>query len=322
MAVTPSGTPQSGGSFSAASSFTAILASGASVGHLDLIACTTQATGVTTGTPTGWTLGTSCHDNSGTDTRVFWRVRQPGDPSTVPFSMSGGSSVYGWVTAAYSGTSTSNPFGTPTLTSMTSSAAAVPVAALTTTTAGSYEVAVAGIGSGSTTYNTMPTGLTQVIATPYKATIIAAAAVTTPSTISASTFGLSASERGASSHFEILMAAAANLPIANAGPVQSAEPWTKTTLTAGNSVAGTYPISSYAWTQHSGTIVSLSSTSAVSPTFTAPGLSAGDSLVFGVVVTDSNGGSSAESSVTITALPATEFMQSHGAWVPLQTTVM
>jgi hypothetical protein len=321
MAVAPSGTPQSGGSGSAASSFPATLASGVSVGHLDLIVCTTQATGVTTGTPTGWALGTTCHDNSGTDTRVFWRVRQPGDPSTVPVSMSGGTSVYGWVTAAYSGTSTSTPFGTPTVTSMTSSATAVPVAALTSTTAGSYEVAVAGIGSGSTTYTAMPNGLTQLKATPYKATIIAAAPVTTPSTISASTFGLSASARGASSHFEILMATS-GLPIANAGPDQSAEPWATTTLTAANSVAGTYPISSYAWTQHSGTIVSLSSTSVVSPTFTTPGLSATESLVFGVVVTDSNGTSSAESSVTITALPATEFMQSGGAWVPLQTTVM
>lgn len=321
MAVAPSGTPQSGGSASAASTFTVTLASGVSVGHLDLIVCTTQAAGVTTKTPPGWTLGTTCQDNTNTNTRVFWRVRQSGDPSTVPVSMSGGTSVYGWVTAAYSGTSTSTPFGTPTLTTMTSSATAVPVAALTTTTAGSYVVAVAGIGSGGTTYTAMPTGLTKVIVTAHKATIIAAAAVTTPSTISASTFGLSASARGASSHFEILMAAN-RLPIANAGPNQSAEPWAKTTLTAGNSVAGAYPISSYAWTQRSGTRVSLSSTSAVSPTFTAPGLSVGESLIFGVVVTDSNGASSPESSVAINALPTTEFMQSGGSWLPLQTTVM
>ena len=323
MAVAPSGTPQSGGVSTAATSVTVTLAAGASAGHLDLIACTTQATGVTTQTPSGWTLGTNCHDNSGTDTRVFWRIKQSGDPSTVVVSMIGGAgtSVCGWVTAAYSGTHTTVPFGTPTVNNMTASGTTAAVAALTTTLTGSYEVAIAGIGSGSTTYTVMPSGLTLVKATPFKATIIADAPIVTPSAISASSFTLSASARGGTSHFEIIVAPAGP-PIANAGAPQTVEPWSTTTLTAAGSVPGTYPIASYAWTQNSGTLVSLSSASTASPTFTTPGTLAGGNLVFGVIVTDSNAVSSTEATVTITALPVTEASQSGGTWLPLQITVL
>ena len=56
----------------------------------------------------------------------------------------------------------------------------------------------------------------------------------------------------------------------------------------------------YAWRQTAGTTVVLSSSSAASPTFTAPaGLGADEALSFTLRVTDA-GGLSAEDSVTVT----------------------
>ena len=78
-----------------------------------------------------------------------------------------------------------------------------------------------------------------------------------------------------------------NAPSASAGADQSVAAAASVTLDASAS-ADTDPgdsIASYAWTQSSGTAVTLSSTSAAQPTFTAPSLNVGDSaltLVFQV----------------------------------------
>ena len=321
MAVTLSGVPQSGGVDSLVGCFTATLVSGGAVGDLELIACTTQAAGAFAATPSGWTLGTVCRDNSGTDTRVFWRIRRAGDPRTVSIALSGGKSYCGWVTSAYAGTNSVKPLGVPTVSSMTTSGTSLPVAGLKTTAPGSYVVAVAGIGSGSTKFIRMPSGMTQVVSSTHKATVIAGAAVTTPITLTASSFGLSASCRGAATHFEIL-ASAVRPPVADAGTSQAVEPWASAALSSAKSTAGTYPIATYAWIQRSGTPVTLSSSAAAAPTFAAPASREGDTLMFGLVVTDTQGMSSVECTVSVTTLPATEFIQSAGVWVPLQTTVL
>jgi hypothetical protein len=86
-------------------------------------------------------------------------------------------------------------------------------------------------------------------------------------------------------------------PTANAGPDQTVTQTQTVTLTGAASSDPDGTIASYAWSQTSGTAVTLSSASAVSPTFTAPIAPA--SLVFQLTVTDNQGTSSIDT-VTIT----------------------
>ncbi len=85
---------------------------------------------------------------------------------------------------------------------------------------------------------------------------------------------------------------------------------TDTTITAGTSVTlsatasdSDGSISSYQWTQSSGTSVTLTNADSASASFTAPNVSATATLAFTVTVTDDKG-ATAESSVTITVNPA------------------
>lgn len=103
-------------------------------------------------------------------------------------------------------------------------------------------------------------------------------------------------------------------PASNAGPDQTVASAASVTLNgATSSDADSDPLT-YAWTQTSGTSVTLSSTTAFQPTFTAPTLAVGASnatLVFSLVVNDGTVSSTADT-VTITvqapsATPATEF---------------
>jgi len=112
--------------------------------------------------------------------------------------------------------------------------------------------------------------------------------------------------------------AANNTPTVDAGADQSVEPFSTVTLTAtGSDTDGT--IASYAWTQTSGTGVTLSGTGA-SRTFTAPAAQSSQVLVFSVTCTDDGGATSSPDTVTVTVLPATEFyLSSGGVWQPLQT---
>jgi hypothetical protein len=102
-------------------------------------------------------------------------------------------------------------------------------------------------------------------------------------------------------------------PVANAGPAQGVKVLDVVTLTgAASTQAQNHPLS-YAWTQTAGTPVSLSSTTAVSPTFTAPATPG--TFTFSLVVTDvnstitatANNRASVASTVTITTnlYPAT-----------------
>ena len=106
-------------------------------------------------------------------------------------------------------------------------------------------------------------------------------------------------------------------PVANAGSDQTVASATVVTLDgSGSSDADSGDTLTYAWTQTSGTTVTLSSTTAQQPTFTTPSLNVGDAdavLVFSLVVNDTTVNSAADT-VTITVeaplpTPASEFAE-------------
>ena len=77
------------------------------------------------------------------------------------------------------------------------------------------------------------------------------------------------------------------LPVANAGPDQSAVAGSTATLVGSNSTDSDGTIISYAWKQTAGTTVTLSNPAVASPTFTAPSAgTSGSSLTFQLTVTD------------------------------------
>ncbi len=73
-------------------------------------------------------------------------------------------------------------------------------------------------------------------------------------------------------------------------------------------------VASYAWTQLSGTAVTLSSASVAKPTFAAPKF--GGVLTFGLTVTDNEGAASAQDTVQVTVTPvAYGWVRVSGAWI-------
>lgn len=94
-------------------------------------------------------------------------------------------------------------------------------------------------------------------------------------------------------------------PTADAGPDQTGiEPFATVTLDGtGSSDPDSDPIT-YAWTQTAGPTVTLSSSTASKPTFTAPAAIEGATLTFSLVVNDGTSDSVADT-VTITILPHT-----------------
>ncbi|RLB28206.1 MAG: hypothetical protein DRG87_09810, partial [Deltaproteobacteria bacterium] len=79
-------------------------------------------------------------------------------------------------------------------------------------------------------------------------------------------------------------------PTANAGSDQTVDEGATVTLDGSNSSDPDDGIASYLWTQTGGTSVTLSDTSAVQPTFTAPDVDEdGEALTFQLTVTDNGG---------------------------------
>ncbi|HSX04876.1 MAG TPA: PKD domain-containing protein [Candidatus Saccharimonadales bacterium] len=103
-------------------------------------------------------------------------------------------------------------------------------------------------------------------------------------------------------------------PIVDAGSSQTVLPGDTVTLDGTVSMDPDGTISTYAWSQVTGTTVTLSSSSVAQPTFTAPYLSNGDTLVFHLIVTDNGGVTSQAGSVTITVQAANEFALKSGSW--------
>lgn len=98
------------------------------------------------------------------------------------------------------------------------------------------------------------------------------------------------------------------VPVANAGPDQSVEPYDAVTLDGSGSTDADGTVVGYTWSQTGGTAVTLSSWTVQKPTFTAPATLAGDTLTFSLTVTDNLGATSAPDTVTV-AVAAHTFWQ-------------
>ena len=86
-----------------------------------------------------------------------------------------------------------------------------------------------------------------------------------------------------------------NPPVANAGSDKEVNENQLITLNGSASRDNDGTLISYSWSQTSGPSVTLSDTTSVSPTFTAPTLSTAEWLIFELMVTDNGGGSSIDS---------------------------
>jgi hypothetical protein len=94
-------------------------------------------------------------------------------------------------------------------------------------------------------------------------------------------------------------------PIANAGPSQVVSPGAFVVLNGAGSYSpsGGY-ITSYQWQQIGGApFVALAGANTPTPTFTAPFVTAGSTLIFSLIVTSSNGGTSSPSTVSVSITP-------------------
>ncbi len=94
-----------------------------------------------------------------------------------------------------------------------------------------------------------------------------------------------------------------NPPTANAGTNQTVSSGTVVTLNGAASSDSDGTVANYAWTQTAGSAVTLSSTTAAQPTFTAPTVSTATTLTFSLIVRDNANASSAASTVNVTVNP-------------------
>jgi len=101
----------------------------------------------------------------------------------------------------------------------------------------------------------------------------------------------------------VITVSANALPSADAGPDQTVSSLDVVTLDGSASTDSDGTIAGYAWTQTTGTAVTLDETVPAMPTFTAPNVGGDEILTFELVVTDNDGAASLADSVIITINP-------------------
>jgi hypothetical protein len=110
-----------------------------------------------------------------------------------------------------------------------------------------------------------------------------------------------------------------SLPTANAGSNQTVAAFETVTLDGTGSSDPDGNVTGYSWTQTAGPTVTLSSSAAAQPTFTAPGENGGTSVTFSLVATDNLSANSTNTSeVTITVNTAESFVAKSGSWEAVQ----
>ncbi len=113
-----------------------------------------------------------------------------------------------------------------------------------------------------------------------------------------------------------------SVPIANAGFDQTGvEPYTTVILDGSGSSDFDNDTLSYAWTQTAGASVTLSSTTATQPTFTAPAVLNGDMLTFQLIVNDGVSDSNPDT-VSVAIEPHTIWKITKPGGVPAATTAI
>lgn len=264
--------------------------------------------------PTGWTLNANSKNETFLGQYIFTKVAAGGESS---WSISTGSSVpMAWVVMEVAGAAASafdiaaaqfvqssgNSYTTPNLTP--SAGQRLLVAAIGGSLSSTTLQSVAGWTNSFTEladqWTSMASGTNDSLGVATR--IVTADGSTAYSTGATWDGGVSPQARAA-----IILSLKANAagntdPVSNAGADQTVGTNTLVTLDGSGSSDTDGTIEDYTWRQISGTSVSLSSTSVANPTFTSPNTNG--ALVFGLTVTDDQGGTSTEDTVTITVSSA------------------
>ena len=130
-------------------------------------------------------------------------------------------------------------------------------------------------------------------------------ASTGPLSSPGTTFMLTCSGPGGSSSGQVTVYVSGpnNPPVADAGADQSTLAGATVTLSGARSSDPGGSIAGYAWAQQSGRAVTLGGANTATPSFTAPAVTAEETLVFSLVVTDDAGATSAPDSVAVIVRP-------------------
>lgn len=294
----------------------------------DLIIATLQVAGTNAvlATPAGWTTiaGLTAAQNSSSSLRGCWRRAQAGDAGAtfeLPFGVSARWAVN--VVAYYDtggvpvtveqvvfavANATASPV-TPAITPFSPTSMAVAVVGGTAGVAGAQPTITA-----AATWSLRSQSVSTSASLKNAVQAVATKSLTGTALVPAATHTLSTGTMPPVNATMILSNVNV-LPVANAGADRSVAPGAAVVLSGTGSSDPDGGITAYHWTQVSGTTVTLTGATSSAPSFTAPTLAAGATLVFGLVVTDDRAGDSPQDTMTVTVAPTgSARIRVSGAW--------